>query len=377
MRGNRILTVVDPTAGEQPALARAADLSAALGVSIELFICDYDQYLGAGRLFDSGGLEKARESVIKWDLERLERMRTPLVDRGLDVAIDARWGHPLDRCIAQKALESQPQLVAKDTHYHSLLKRTILSNTDWNLIRSCPTPLLLVKPRAVAPRPVILAAVDPTHEHDKPAELDKAILAFAKELATATGGLLKVVHVYDTAPAIAAASDTLTSTISVPIQEITAGIERRHREAFARLLAEFPIDAENAHLESGAPAETLIRMADELDADYVVMGAVARGRLERVFVGSTAERVLDRLPCDLVVIKPTAFDGRGETLDAKRPETGANAKDPAGGAKDPAGGAKDPAGGAKDPAGGAKNPAGGAKNRAEPRGSADASSPHA
>jgi universal stress protein E len=309
MRGKRILTVIDPTAGEQPALARAADLAANLGASLELFICDYDQYLAAGRLFDSSALEKARESMIKRDLERLERLRSSLVDRGLTVEIDARWGHPLDQGIAQKALESQPVLVVKDTHYHSVLKRTILSNADWSLIRSCPAPLLLVKPRPIAPRPTILAAVDPTHEHDKPAELDKAILAFAKELCTAVGGQLKVLHVYDPAPAIAAASDALTAAVPIPIQEITAGVEQRHRKAFEQLLAEFPIEPANAHLENGAPAETLVRMANDLKADYVVMGAVARGALKRMFLGSTAERVLDHLPCDLVVIKPVGFDG--------------------------------------------------------------------
>ncbi|HEU4620243.1 MAG TPA: universal stress protein, partial [Gammaproteobacteria bacterium] len=205
MPGNRILTVIDPTAEEQPALARSADLAAALGSSLELFICDYDQYLAPRALFDSPALEKARESVIEWDVERLEKLRAPLVERGLSVEVDARWGHPLDRAIAEKAHEVQPLFVAKDTHFHAALKRTILSNTDWNLIRSCPAPLLLVKPRALSPRPTILAAVDPLHEHDKPAELDKAILAFAKELSTAVGGDLHVLHVYDTAPAIAAA----------------------------------------------------------------------------------------------------------------------------------------------------------------------------
>ena len=40
----------------------------------------------------------------------------------------------------------------------------------------------------------------------------------------------------------------------------------------------------------------------------VVMGAIARSGLKRLFIGSTAERVLDRLPCDLVIIKPLDFE---------------------------------------------------------------------
>jgi universal stress protein E len=37
------------------------------------------------------------------------------------------------------------------------------------------------------------------------------------------------------------------------------------------------------------------------------MGAIARRGLSRLFIGSTAERVLDKLPCDLVIVKPAGF----------------------------------------------------------------------
>ena len=37
------------------------------------------------------------------------------------------------------------------------------------------------------------------------------------------------------------------------------------------------------------------------------MGAVSRSRLREVFIGSTAERVLDRLPCDVLVIRSADY----------------------------------------------------------------------
>jgi universal stress protein E len=42
-------------------------------------------------------------------------------------------------------------------------------------------------------------------------------------------------------------------------------------------------------------------------ADVVVMGAVSRSRFEEIFVGSTAERVLDRIASDVLVVKPPDF----------------------------------------------------------------------
>jgi hypothetical protein len=37
------------------------------------------------------------------------------------------------------------------------------------------------------------------------------------------------------------------------------------------------------------------------------MGAVSRSGLKRVFIGNTAERALNELPCDVLVVKPPGF----------------------------------------------------------------------
>jgi universal stress protein E len=219
------------------------------------------------------------------------------VQQGLTVTCDARWGRPLHRGILRKVVDSQPLLVAKDTHYHDVLKRTLLSNTDWSLIRSCPSPLLLVKPRTLGSPPKMLAAVDPTHEHDKPANLDRAIVAFAREFANKIGSPLHVLHAFDTAPVLAAASATTpVAMATVPVTELITQLEREHREALQALLSDVPIDPSMVHLAEGAPAQCLARFATEQDIDFVVMGAVSRSGLQRLFVGSTAEFALDRLP---------------------------------------------------------------------------------
>jgi len=60
-------------------------------------------------------------------------------------------------------------------------------------------------------------------------------------------------------------------------------------------------------MRSGATRNTIVELADEVRADVLVMGAVARGALERLFVGSTAEAVLDKLSCDVLIVKPADF----------------------------------------------------------------------
>lgn len=40
------------------------------------------------------------------------------------------------------------------------------------------------------------------------------------------------------------------------------------------------------------------------------MGAVSRSALTRLFIGHTAERVIDTLACDVLIVKPAGFKSR-------------------------------------------------------------------
>ena len=63
-------------------------------------------------------------------------------------------------------------------------------------------------------------------------------------------------------------------------------------------------------MHQGTPQDLLPVLAEKRAADLVVLGAVSRSGLKRIFVGSTAERVLDQLPCDLLILKPAGFKSR-------------------------------------------------------------------
>jgi hypothetical protein len=59
------------------------------------------------------------------------------------------------------------------------LKQTLLTDTDWHLLRFCPKPLLLSKSRQWQDSPIVVAAVDPLHGSDPNAALDHEIMAYA------------------------------------------------------------------------------------------------------------------------------------------------------------------------------------------------------
>ena len=301
MAGRTILVVVDPTVEAQPAAERAALIARAASADLELFICDYDPEIEAGMVSTVWIDQPAKETLMRVLEDKLEALAAPLREAGLNVSVDVHWDHPLDAGIVRKIVESTPWLVVKDTHHHNVLKRTVLSNTDWHLIRQCPVPLYLVKPENPPARPKIFAAVDPVHEHDKPASLDHAIVKLAEEMAGYLSGELHVVHTY-------AVPSSLVALEGVPVTHIFDAIETEHRDAFTAFLAPYSVAQGNAHFVEGLPQEKLPEMTADPDAGLIVMGAVSRRGLDRIFVGSTAERVLDRLSCDLLIVKQASFE---------------------------------------------------------------------
>jgi len=297
MTDKTILIIVDPTTqAEQPVIERAAWLAQRADAKLELFICDFDAQIDAGQVSTVWIAQPARENLMAIHRNALESLADPLRERGLSVTVDVGWDHPLGEALVRKIIASEPWIVAKDTHHHNVLKRTILSNTDWHLIRGCPAPLLLVKPHAIAASPKIFAAVDPLHPHDEPAELDDEIFSVAESLAKDAGGELHVMHSY-----------SVPIGVEIPA-DVASQIEQQHRDAMKKFLAAHRIPDANAHLLEGRPENCLPEITEAHDASFVVMGAVSRRGLDRLILGSTAERVLDRLPCDLLIVKHKGFE---------------------------------------------------------------------
>jgi universal stress protein E len=303
MSVKRLLVVVDPTASAHPAIERAAWLARHVPARIELFISDYAANLGGAPSREAD----ARAALLERHRRRLEQLAEPLRAAALDVAVDTRWDYPLHDSIVRKSVDTVADVVIKDTHYHSALRRSIFSNTDWSLIRACAATLWLVKPRPPGQRPCFIAAVDPLHERDKPADLDKVILSTAIELATSLGGEVHAFHAFDVSAAMAVSTDSMAMPVALPVNELADAMRADHTAAVERLCKTYGISPQRIHVQEGSTRQRLLELTDQLRADAVVIGAISRSGLKGLFLGNTAEDILDRLHCDLVIVKPDGF----------------------------------------------------------------------
>ncbi len=302
---NSILVIVDPTAELHPAVEKAAALAQKFGARLELYVCDTKASREV-RLAAHAG-KRADQPFLMSLKAFLEDLAMPIRELGVDVTTEVECADPLHAALIDRARRTTADLVVKDTHHHSLGKRTFLTNTDWELIRACPVPLLLTKSKPWSSPPRVCAAVDPGHANDKPAALDNRIVDYAALVAKRLGGEVHLLHVYLPAAIVAAAaagSPPMAMTVSA--EDLAREAEEK-RAALRELIAEYRVAPGNVHLEVGGPAAVVPRAVGKLHVDIVVMGAISRSGLQRAFVGSTAEDVLERLPCDALIVRPPNF----------------------------------------------------------------------
>ena len=279
----------------QPAVKRAVEL-ASHNTAVEVFAPVYNAHLQAYPLSDPGHFERSRDHLVKQHLGQAGAVASELKAQGLNASASAVWDYPYYESIIRRAMAGDADLVISE----SLSQRSqALKYGDWRLLAASPMPVLLVKSGAKARYDSVVAAVDPFHSHDKPASLDEQILLQAKGVSELTNAGLEVVFCF--VPLVHSAVET--DGEKLPIDEVETRIEGEKRSALDALLARVDLDAAVGRIEAGKPEALLTA----LDTDLLVVGALSRGRLKDLIIGSTAERILEQTDADLLVVKPVGF----------------------------------------------------------------------
>ena len=294
-----LVAVADGTA--RRVTRRAGDLALKSGATIELFsVIRPDSRV---LRLPSATLLQINRAITEGRRRELDKLALGLRRQGLAVACTVVMSDSLSESIMRRLHEAPADIVAIEAHKHHLLSRWFLLYSDYDLIRHCPVPLLIVKGIRRASRQPVLAAIDPWHHNDKPASLDGRIVDAARTMAKLQHVSLQSVHAYQ--PLMDFVSDSAFGPVAIPV---SGSDEAAHaaliRRRFKALNATYRIAPRQAHLEMGDPAYVLPTLARSLKAQMVVMGAIARSTVERFFLGSTAEQVLDALPCDVLIVKP-------------------------------------------------------------------------
>jgi nucleotide-binding universal stress UspA family protein len=122
-------------------------------------------------------------------------------------------------------------------------------------------------------------------------------LGVAVEETKMRGGILDLVHVWYPI-------DPMTvDMLGVAMPVYNAELPEELRQQLDQIEVDLPADRVRRHLESGSPADEIVRKAEALGSALLIVGTHSRGPLVRWFVGSVVKDLLRMSPCPILVCR--------------------------------------------------------------------------
>ncbi|MBJ6135930.1 universal stress protein [Marinobacter litoralis] len=289
---DKLLIVMDPQHKHQIALSRGVELARATGASVDI-VAFVHEYLDA-LPNDPVVQERAKKALIEMREKWLEQMLALTDCTDLKVNVRVVWEKQIHQWIIDYCQQERVSAVIKTENRSETL---LYTPTDWQLIRACPVPVMLLAELKWNKAHPILAAVDLGTEKPVKKALNNRIIDQAWHLAKAMGSELHLVHALH------------TSVLLADLEIIdTAAHERKRREALKpkieHLRHTWHLTPEQVHIVSGPTQKVIPSVANKIKADMVVMGTTGKTGLAARVIGNTAEKVLTHLRTDLVAVKP-------------------------------------------------------------------------
>ncbi len=293
-----ILVVIDPTMPEQPALQRAVELARLEDVTrIKVFLAIYDFSYEITSILSNEEREEMRQGVVKHRAGWLAGMIKPFQDEGLEIDAKVIWHSRPFECVLQEVNEFHHDLVITSAHHHSLLKSFIITPSDWHLLRKCPCPVLMTKHHGWPPGGNILAAINISDDPEQLA-LNERVIHEAKVIAQLTKANLHLVNAFP-APIVNIALELPGFTPEL----YNDAMQQHHQTEMDAYARKFDLTPDAVHIVEGMPEDVLPELAATLDAELTILGSVGRTGWSAAFIGNTAERVIDSIQGDLLVVK--------------------------------------------------------------------------
>jgi len=292
-----LAAVADPQAPVQVAATKAAELAWLAGGRLVLYHAAYDAALSGRPFFDSEHLARARHEHLRRQCLALDELARSLAGEGSLPTTVAEWHRVPHEAIVRAAMREHADLVVAEPRFRAARRRLPgFSATDWELVKLCPVPLLLARGPAPYRSPTILAAVDPVRDTEKLSTLDLRIVQVAHEIERLTDGRLRLLH----------CAIEPRATPGMPYSVIEQ--ERaQSRQLLKLLVKEAGLSTRALRVKSGRPAEAIAAAVADESVDVLVLGSMTRGRFENLVLGSTAEKLLHTVACDMLVVKPLGF----------------------------------------------------------------------
>ena len=309
MKFNNILVVLNPENDKQYALARAVRLAqeqkSPNPVNITLFLAIYDLSYEMSALLSSEERTEMRHNVIEQRKLAIQPYIEKYASDGIQFSSTVVWQSNEAEAITREVETHNYDLVVKYTKAEESLKSLIVTPVDWQILRKCPTPILVVKDGDWKHQRRILVAVNVSDdENEAHSSFNDELVSLSMDLADSLDrGNIHLVTAYPPTP--------INMAIDLPefsTGDCNNGLRGQYLLNMKALRQKYGISDDHTHVLEGFPEDVIPQVAEKLEAELVILGTIGRTGLSAAFLGNTAEHVISKLNCNLLAIKPSKKD---------------------------------------------------------------------
>jgi universal stress protein E len=198
------------------------------------------------------------------------------------------------RAIVRRVIRDRIDLVFAGRRNEASQLPLDLGSVSRQLVRKCPSTVWVAKPGGEPSPRRVLAASDLS-------PVGERVVEYAAFVARHYGADLHVAHAFHLRPGAELEGWTGME------QFVARESEERRRRLAEQIDRAGGARSVSIHVVRGAPMRAILDVSASLAPDLVVMGTLSRGRAANRLVGDTALRLLGRLDCSLLTVKPDDF----------------------------------------------------------------------
>jgi len=274
------------------ATPRGLELARRLGHTVEVVAFAWTSLKG----LDLSPSERAelKQRLLNERERELEKRIEKFSHKGQKVSLKVIWNKDIVAWVLKRTESGRYAAVVKTG------KRTesvVHTPSDWQLLRECAVPVLIVAREKWHRTEPVLAAVDLATGNKDKRKLNHQIVMRAKRVAEALQAELKIIAAIEV--------PTLLSELDMvdPIAYVE-GQKAAMAPAIAELAREHDLPRGVFRMKRGPVAKVITSEAARVRAQLVVMGTVGRRGVKARLLGNTAESVLGLLHTDILALKP-------------------------------------------------------------------------
>jgi universal stress protein E len=300
-RFQNLLLVHEPGTRGRKARGRAIDLAQRNKAPIKLLeVCE--PLPADVAIYESpDGKIDLQQAVAREREEALRGVAEEMAAEGVDVLPRVVFGTPFIS-IMREVMTAGHDLVLLTAEGDTSMREHLFGSTSRHMLRKCPCPVWVVRPSRPRKRFRVLAAVNPGETHPSGRILDRTVMEMASSLARMYNGELDVAHVWQTAPKSGRVNRKVRALWN---EDLKQAAEKRVIDLLNELDLGTP--EPRIHLPGGPTGLRLAEVAAERRSDIIVMGTLGRAGLRGLFMGNTAETVLQHIDASVLAVKPEGF----------------------------------------------------------------------